>query len=66
MSESDVANNPEKARRPCDNDCFADTFISLMDERFRSHVAVKQLNYGNDEKGARRLTYDGRTSGVIR
>ena len=66
MSESDIASNSEKGRRlPSDNDCFSETFISLMDERFRSHVAVDAVAYAQvtsaQRQGERRSYRDGNT-----
>jgi hypothetical protein len=40
MSESDVGpDEPEHA--PCSNDVFSDSFISLMDHRFRSLTSTE-------------------------
>jgi len=40
MSEADIDQN-EPRRTGCDNDCFSETFASMLDKRFRSPVPVQ-------------------------
>jgi len=57
MSESDIDNTEATSRPACDNDCFSPSFLSLMDERFKSHVDAERVEYGSDEQRERTKSY---------